>query len=149
MTTDTRAPRHDELNDELNAYLDGQLNAAREAEVAAHVASCAVCTDEIEQLRLTRSAMRELPLLRAPRTFVVAAPEPEPAVRWKGLLSWGWRIGSVASAACVLIAALSTGSGGAPVRSSGEGAATSASIAKSEAPAAPAPAPPAAAGRAA
>ena len=136
MTTETRAPEHDELNQELNAYLDGQLDAAREAEVSVHVAECTICARELEELRLTRGAVRELSLLRAPRTFVIAAPEP-PVARWQGVLAWGWRLGSVATAACVLIAALSTGRGEAPVMSTG-GAGSSALQSKSEAPAPPA-----------
>src|SRR5687767_4328024 len=103
MTTRTRAPQHDELSEELNAYLDSQLDAAREAEVAAHVAACGDCARELAELRATRGALRDLSMLRAPRTFVVAAPEPA-VPRWQGLLAWGWRLGSVASAACVLIA---------------------------------------------
>ena len=140
MTTEIRAPQHAELNDELNAYLDGQLDSARAAQVAEHVAACAVCARELDTLRLTREAVRELPRLRAPRTFVLPAPEPV-TPRWQQLLGWGWRLGTVASAACVLVAALTTGSGGSSPASTGTTMRSSAPEVKSEAPGQPPSAP--------
>ena len=131
MTTEMRAPQHDELSDELNAYLDGQLNAGRAAQVEQHVAACAVCARDLKELQATRVLVRDLPQLRAPRTFVVPAPEPaEP--RWRSLLGWGWRLGSAASAACVLVAALSMNR---PSPTSFSGMESSAAVAKNEAPA--------------
>ena len=136
MTTETRAPQHDDLSDELNAYLDGQLTADRAAQVEQHVAACAACARDLKELQATRVLVRDLPQLRAPRTFVVPAPEPaEP--RWQSLLGWGWRLGSAASAACVLVAALAMNR---PAPTSFSGMESSAAVAKNEAPArAPAP----------
>jgi hypothetical protein len=115
-------PEHAELNAELNAYLDGELERARRAQVEAHVQACAACAQDLAQLAQTRTALRAVPPLRAPRPFTLSLDSDTPAPvhaarprvsRWAGLFAWGWRLGSLASAACVVVAALAAG--GAPV----------------------------------
>ncbi|CAA9275064.1 MAG: hypothetical protein AVDCRST_MAG77-3464 [uncultured Chloroflexi bacterium] len=113
---------HADDADELNALLDGELDAARRAALEAHISGCALCLEDLATLRLARTALRDLPLLRAPRPFTVAAGatsgEPAAAIataaavsgapsRWQGLFGWGWRLGSFGAAACVLMAVLS------------------------------------------
>jgi anti-sigma factor RsiW len=102
------APEHAGLSEHLNALLDGELEADLRARVEAHVAACAACRLELAQLRTTRAAVHALPLQRAPRPFTIAAPEPG-AARRRGaalaaLLGWGWRLGSLAAAACLIVA---------------------------------------------
>ena len=101
-------PEHDELNDQLNAYLDGELDAHARAAVEAHLQACPVCQLELEQLRATRAALHALSVMRAPRPFTVTAPAPAPAAGgWlERLLPWTWRFSGVAAAACLMVAAL-------------------------------------------
>jgi anti-sigma factor RsiW len=42
---------HDSLAPLLSAYLDGELDAARRRQVAAHLATCALCTQELAHLQ--------------------------------------------------------------------------------------------------
>jgi hypothetical protein len=107
---------HAELNDELNAYLDGELAADARARVDAHLTTCAVCQVELDQLRATRGALQALAPLRAPRPFTLEAPAPSDqgaraARAGRGVLDWlgwVWRLGSLATAACLLMALLTT-----------------------------------------
>jgi anti-sigma factor RsiW len=47
---------------DLSAWIDGELPDARAAEVAAHVAACAICTAEVGALRRADAALRAIPL---------------------------------------------------------------------------------------
>ncbi|HEX2034852.1 MAG TPA: zf-HC2 domain-containing protein [Chloroflexota bacterium] len=108
-------PEHAELNEHLNAYLDGALEHALRERVEAHLRLCERCRTELEELRVTKATLRALPQLRAPRPFTVPVPAspdrprgPVPAARPAGAplpwLSWVWRLGSLGAAACLLLA---------------------------------------------
>lgn len=56
--------------DGLSAYLDGELDAAAADSVAAHLAGCSVCREELQQLDGARTAVRALPRLDAPAALV-------------------------------------------------------------------------------
>jgi hypothetical protein len=105
----TVAPEHAELNEQLNAYLDGGLEEPTRWRLAGHLAVCEVCREELAQLDQTRAALRALPTLRAPRPFtipvpVASGPAPRSVFPW---LAWVWRFGSLATAACLLLAMVS------------------------------------------
>jgi anti-sigma factor RsiW len=52
----------------LQAYFDGELNAAEAAALAQHVRGCAACSAAVEQLRNTRAALRaQFAAVRAPQ----------------------------------------------------------------------------------
>ncbi|HEY7295176.1 MAG TPA: zf-HC2 domain-containing protein, partial [Dehalococcoidia bacterium] len=101
------APRHAELNEQINAYLDGELDGPTRAAFEQHLHACPTCQVELEQLRATRAALQALLPLRAPRPMTITAPAtPDAAAgswlaRW---LPWTWRLGSFAAAVCLLIA---------------------------------------------
>src|SRR6266542_652032 len=133
MTTETRDTAHDALNDALNAYLDGQLDAAQRTAIERHVSECALCEADLRELRMTRAALQALPLMRAPRTFVMPAEAPAPS-RWLGLFTWGSRLGALATAACLALAVLS-GRGGPATHTSSTAAGTTAFAPKAGAPA--------------
>jgi len=58
---------HDTLEPLLSAYLDGELDPARRQQVAAHLATCAICTRELAHLRAGDEALAGLqPPPRAP-----------------------------------------------------------------------------------
>ena len=56
--------------DRLSALLDGQLTAADAAEVRAHVETCPECAAELDDVRAARRAVRELPAVEPPATFL-------------------------------------------------------------------------------
>ena len=58
-----------EIQDNLEAYLDNELDADTYATVAAHVASCSTCQDEVRFAQAISEALHELP-----------KPEPSPEV---------------------------------------------------------------------
>jgi len=58
-----------EVQDTLEAYLDGELDADTSASVASHVESCSMCQDEIRFVQAIRDALHELP-----------RPEPPPKI---------------------------------------------------------------------
>jgi hypothetical protein len=57
-------------DDRLSALLDGELTAAEAAEVRAHVDTCAECATELDDVRAARRAVRELPAVEPPATFL-------------------------------------------------------------------------------
>lgn len=60
----------------LSEYLDGGLSGGERRRVAAHLAACANCREQLRSLRLTVDLLRSLPQVRVPRSFLVTAPEP-------------------------------------------------------------------------
>ncbi len=52
---------HDTLGPLLSAYLDGELDSARRQQVAAHLATCALCAQELAQLQAGDDALAGLP----------------------------------------------------------------------------------------
>ena len=58
-----------EVQDTLEAYLDGDLDANMHATVTAHVASCPMCQDEVRFAQAISGALHELP-----------KPEPPPEI---------------------------------------------------------------------
>jgi anti-sigma factor RsiW len=51
---------HESLEPLLSAYLDGELDPARRRQVAAHLATCAICTQELAHLRAGDEALAGL-----------------------------------------------------------------------------------------
>ena len=73
----------------VSSYIDGALRNREMQQVEAHLASCADCAEQEEELRSVVSVLRAMPTVPAPRSFAVpvpAAPAPvfvfEPARRW-------------------------------------------------------------------
>jgi hypothetical protein len=65
--------RHRRLRDQLSAYIDGALDTAAAERLEAHLDDCESCRRELEQLRSTVSALRELPEAQVPRSFALSA----------------------------------------------------------------------------
>lgn len=72
--------------EQLSAYIDGQLDDADAARLEAHAESCSACRDALAELRTVRSTLRELPQVAAPRSFALreADVRPAPATRVSG-----------------------------------------------------------------
>jgi anti-sigma factor RsiW len=63
---------HRRFRDQLSAYIDGELEAAAAERLEAHLAACEGCRLELEQLRATAAALRDLPEAEAPRSFTLS-----------------------------------------------------------------------------
>jgi hypothetical protein len=63
---------HRRFRDQLSAYIDGELEAAAAERLEAHLAACEGCRLELEQLRVTAVALRDLPEAEAPRSFTLS-----------------------------------------------------------------------------
>ena len=67
--------KHRHINpDTLSQYLDDRLSLRAKERVDRAVAACAHCREELESRRVTFSLLRELPPIRPPRSFTLAAP---------------------------------------------------------------------------
>lgn len=66
---------HEACQDNLSAFLDGQLSARQHSRVDRHLQGCNACREELESLRQTVSLLRSVPALRPPRSFFIGAGE--------------------------------------------------------------------------
>ena len=64
------------LDDALSAYLDDELAPAARREAETHLAGCADCRDELDDVAAARQAIRIMPVHAAPRPIDWASPEP-------------------------------------------------------------------------
>lgn len=60
-------------DEQLSAFLDDELEEPVALRVTRHLADCDVCIEGLEELRLTRDALRGLPTVRAP-TLTIGTP---------------------------------------------------------------------------
>ena len=74
---------------ELAAYIDGQVPESRAGRIEGHVAGCARCRGECEEIKLGMAALENLPLVEAPDAIWTAIarqlkvrPAREPWRRW-------------------------------------------------------------------
>jgi anti-sigma factor RsiW len=107
--------------DELSAYADGELDAARGPEVREHVASCAECTGDLRALHLVVAELAALPsptmptdvaarldqaIARERRVQPAAGTDVLPRRRRSGP---GWTTGAAAAVAIGLVAVIGIG----------------------------------------
>jgi anti-sigma factor RsiW len=71
----------------LSAYIDGQLSDRERARAEEHLATCALCRNELASLRYTLALLRELPPAVPRRSFALPAQATSPLPRWMLLLS--------------------------------------------------------------
>jgi hypothetical protein len=81
-------PNTDHVIDDLNAYLDGELDGRTRARVEAHLAACDACALQYRTLQQTKKLMATAPRLRAPRNFTIREIEVAPR-KAPRRLSWG------------------------------------------------------------
>ena len=58
----------------LTEYLDGRLRSQARERLERVMSGCADCREEMESLRDTVAALRQLPVFALQRSFVMAAP---------------------------------------------------------------------------
>jgi predicted anti-sigma-YlaC factor YlaD len=91
---------HRTFEEQLSAYLDGELLPKEREVVEQHLAACPACRWNLKTLRQTVQWTSELPTVQVPRTFAIPVPaRPVPAVR-------RWRFVPVLQGATALVALL-------------------------------------------
>ena len=60
----------------LSAYIDGQLSPEEQTQTETHLQNCAVCQQQLAELRQTVALLHALPQPALPRSFVLPASEP-------------------------------------------------------------------------
>lgn len=97
---------HRWVQDNLSAYIDGELSAPEIARLESHLDECAECAHSLETLRQTVAWVRALPTQRVPRSFAIPVSESREE---RSTLSWllPYFRASAAVAAVFLIVTLS------------------------------------------
>ena len=85
--------------EELSAYVDGELEGSARADLETHLGTCSSCRARLEGVSQAVAAIRGLPLETPPRAFTVP---PQRRQSWR-LAPAGW-IGGLSAAALLLIA---------------------------------------------
>lgn len=96
--------RHRRFRDRLSAYIDDALDPSAARRLEAHLGECEGCRTELEQLRSTVAALRELPEAEVRRSFALGperAAARRPAVP-AAPLAFGARIAAAAVAAALV-----------------------------------------------
>ena len=97
--------RHDD--ERLSAFLDDEVDEREALAVTRHLRACDDCRDELEQLRRARSALRSLPSVEAPLSFMVESVLLGPPERHRGHSVVG--LGLAVAAGVLLVAAFALG----------------------------------------
>ena len=88
--------------EDLSEYLDGRLVGRRLDEVEVHLASCAVCKEELSSLEYTVGLLQQVPMF-APGRRVAIEDIPVASPGW-GFRAPSWAYGAAASVAIMLFA---------------------------------------------
>jgi len=64
--------------DDLSAYLDGQIPEDDAARIDQRLVQCADYRQELDALRSTVSSLQQIPELTLPRSFIMPGPPPAP-----------------------------------------------------------------------
>ncbi len=67
----TRQADHNRAGDLISAYLDQQVTAEEKQFFERHLAACADCRAQLEATRSMVAALRAMPVVKAPRSFVL------------------------------------------------------------------------------
>ncbi len=102
---------HRRFQEQLSAYIDGELLEKDALALDAHVESCDACAREFEELRLASAALQELPDVEVPRSFRLSpADVARPAAPAAHSLNSGLRLtGAGLAAALAILLVLDTG----------------------------------------
>ena len=71
--------RHEIRDEELNAFVDGELDETARLRVERHIDSCTSCGETVAELQAVSLAMSELPAVQAPRSFALREADVSPA----------------------------------------------------------------------
>jgi hypothetical protein len=116
-----RRNRHERWQNDLDAYVDGELPAPGALRFEQHLAACDACAALLDLTRGTKAAIVSLPALRAPRSFALteamltATPAPPPPRRAPGMtyrLAQATAFAALAGFATLVVVDVSSGDGG-------------------------------------
>jgi predicted anti-sigma-YlaC factor YlaD len=85
--------------DQLTPYIDGELDRRSSDRVDAHLAECAGCRSDLEQVRTTKTILQEIPLFEAPESLwiaIEAAADARLKVRSPQAPRWRYAIAALA-----------------------------------------------------
>ncbi|HEU4759564.1 MAG TPA: zf-HC2 domain-containing protein [Dehalococcoidia bacterium] len=116
--------KHRRYRQQLSPYIDGRLLPPESRALESHLEGCLACRSELQDLRATVSALRDLPLANVPRSFALtsqqaAAPPPRPSLPVATAIGLGMRLataGLAVALAALLVVDLGglRGEGGSP-----------------------------------
>jgi anti-sigma factor RsiW len=87
------------LDDTLSAYLDDELAPAARREVEAHLAGCAECREELDEVAAARQAIRIMPVHGAPRPLLDRGRRPAVTPRRRA----AWALAAAVAAAIAVV----------------------------------------------
>jgi anti-sigma factor RsiW len=87
------------LEDALSAYLDDELAPAGRREAEAHLAGCAECREELDEVAAARKAIRIMPVHATRRPILDVGPVSASASRRRAV----WALVAAAAAATALV----------------------------------------------
>jgi anti-sigma factor RsiW len=87
------------LDDTLSAYLDDELAPAARREAEAHLAACADCRAELDDVAAIRQAVRIMPVHANPRPLLDRAPRVVATPRRRA----AWALAAAVAAAVALV----------------------------------------------
>ena len=96
---------HERVQELFSPYLDGRVSKAERALVERHLTSCADCARDLATLRMTVAAVREMPRVRAPRSFAL----PRSTARQPRAASWAFPLLRGATAVATFLFAVVLG----------------------------------------
>ncbi len=64
------------IQEQLSAYIDGQVTSSEKASMEKHLASCKPCRGELTSLRATKSVLSLMPSVAIPRSFHIVSYRP-------------------------------------------------------------------------
>ena len=76
-----KGDRHSRWQDDLSAYIDGQLGPRRKEALESHLAECGACRDELEELRSVVALLHRVPDAPVPHPFTLSQA-PIRRARW-------------------------------------------------------------------
>jgi hypothetical protein len=100
-----RASEHERVEALLSAYLDGRTTQAERAFIEQHVQSCESCTRSLTTLRATVAAVRDMPHVRAPRSFAL----PRSMARQPRPIPWTYPLLRTATVIAILVFVITVG----------------------------------------
>ena len=99
---------HKLCQENLSAFLDGELKPRERSRVERHLEECSACRADLESLRETVALLHAVPTLRSPRSFLIPASEP---IRQKRVqrrrLAYGYLQAATAAATVLLVLVVS------------------------------------------
>jgi len=69
---------HEWAAQQISAYLDSELSPSDRTRVEAHLKECQTCAEELHILRWTVSLAAQMPMLKAPRSFLITQAIAQP-----------------------------------------------------------------------